>query len=204
MVLEEHIVLVRCTTNTAEDVAAHELADIGSEAINDLLRCQLGFGHISCCYTHVMVIPDVDLCNLSIYGREWCLVIPLEIVLEVVVVAFCSQLLRERILSSLLRALDIRPWAKRAVNSNSVVVDLITASDHDMPWSLAVFPHHVVPQRRPAPGLLVGSNTEAVARVEHDPHRLGRGRDEKVVDAWLMVGLVAHLGNLVLEAGLGG
>ena len=37
--LEDHIVLMRCATNTTEDIAAHKLVDIRSEAINDLCYC---------------------------------------------------------------------------------------------------------------------------------------------------------------------
>lgn len=48
-----------CSSNASEDVTFHELIHIRSKAVND-----------------VMVIPDVDLRDLTVRRREWLCRIP--------------------------------------------------------------------------------------------------------------------------------
>lgn len=48
VVLEEHIELVRAPTNPAEDIAFHELIDIRTESVND-----------------IMVIPNIHLSHVG-------------------------------------------------------------------------------------------------------------------------------------------
>ena len=46
---------------------------------------------------------------------------------------------------------------------------------------LLVHPQHIVPQRRSRPRIDVRSDGEAIAGVEHDAHRLGRGWDDEAL-----------------------
>lgn len=154
--------------------------------------------------THIVVVPDVDLRDLPIGQRKGLSVVPPDIILEIVFVAFRSEHFGERVVPPLRRIPDVRPLPQRAVNSDSVVIDLVTASDRDVPGPRFVLSHHIVPQRRAAPCRLVGSYTEAVARVEHDSHRFSCGRDEEVIDVWLVVGREAHVGDGMFVVGLCG
>lgn len=86
VMLEEEIVLVCCATDTAENVALHELLDIGTKAINN-----------------VVIIPKVELSDLAVNASEWFRVVPADVVGKVVVVALLPQLFWERILPALPR-----------------------------------------------------------------------------------------------------
>jgi hypothetical protein len=98
-----------------------------------------------------MVIPDVDLRNLTVGRGKWfspvprsVLVleitrlhtliyridhIPSDVVLQVVVITSLTKLLREGIFPSLLWVVDSSPSSQRTTDSDSIVVDLITATD---------------------------------------------------------------------------
>lgn len=58
-----------------------------------------------------MVIPDVDLGNLTVDTSKGVKVVPTDIVLQVVVIAFSAQCLGEGIVSSLLGVTDVSPLA---------------------------------------------------------------------------------------------
>src|SRR3569833_1009364 len=110
---------------------------------------------------------------------------PADVVLQIVVVALLTQLLGEGVLETLLRVADVGPLSQGAVDADAVVVDLVAASYYDVERRVLVLPQHVVPQSRPAPGVLFGADAEAVAGVELDPHGLGRGGDEEGASARL-------------------
>ena len=111
VVLEEKVVLVGNTANAAEDIALHEILDVRAKAIND-----------------VVVIPQVKLRNLSVGASKWLGVVPADVVGEVVVIALFAQFLWEWVVASLSRVRDFGPVVQWSVNTNAIVVDLITSS----------------------------------------------------------------------------
>lgn len=164
MVLKEEVVFVRDTTDSSEDGALHEVVGVGAESVDD-----------------VVIVPDVHLSNLAVGSRERLLAIPPDVVVEVVLVAVGAHLLAEGVFASFVGARDVRPRLQRAIHSDSVIVDLITSSNHDVKRSLLVHAQDIVPERRAGPSVNISANTEAVARVKHDAHRLGDGRDDEVL-----------------------
>lgn len=197
MVLEEHIIFVSSATNTAEDVAAHKMISVRSEAVDDLDTESASVGSAQCFTTHIMVVPDVELRDLAVGGGERLGVVPPYVVFQIVVVAFCAKLLRKGVTLSLLGATDVRPRPQWAVNSNTIVIDLITTPHHAMVWCGLMLPQHIVPQACTTPSVLVSPHTEAVARVEHDAHGLGRSWDEETVGPGLVFAGEAQLGYKV-------
>ena len=182
MVLEQHVVLVSSAANAPEDVALHELVDVGTEAIDDLRGQYFPYprGKRG---TYIVVVPDVQLGNLAVGIRKRLGRVPADVVLQVVVVALLTEGLRERMVLPLLGVADVGPVVERAGDTDAVVVDLIAAANpatvsttnqylifsrtkdvlHDVEGSLLVFAQDIVPQRRATPGRLVGADTEAVA-----------------------------------------
>lgn len=149
MMLEKHVIFVRASTDSAEDIASHELVDIGPKAVDN-----------------VVIIPNIDLRsthrgqqsnmgrrgttrthsrNLPVGRCEWLGRIPANVVLEIVVVAFGTQFLGETVLSTLVGIRYSRPCCQRPIYSDSVVVDLIAATKHDVEWHLAMPSHNIVP-----------------------------------------------------------
>ena len=112
MVLEEQVVLVSSSTDATEDIAFHEAIDVRAEAVNN-----------------VVVVPKVERRNLSVHACEWLSIVPANVVGEVVVVALLSELFWEWILATLLWVRDLSPWSERSVDTNAVVVDLITTAE---------------------------------------------------------------------------
>lgn len=110
--LEEQVVLVSSSADATEDIAFHEVVNVRAEAIND-----------------VVVIPKVERRNLSVHACEWLGIVPANVVGEVVVVTLLSELFWEWILATLLWVRDLSPWSERSVDTNAVVVDLITAAE---------------------------------------------------------------------------
>ena len=71
------------------------------------------------------------------------------------------------------------PLLQRTVHTNSVVVDLVTTTDHNMERLPSVDPQHVIPEAGTNPGIHVRPDGEAIAGVEHLAHGLvRRGNDE--------------------------
>jgi hypothetical protein len=155
VVLKEEVVFVRNTANSPEYSALHEVIGVRAEAVND-----------------VMVVPDVDLWNLAVRSREGALAIPPDVVVEVVLVAVIAHLLAEGILAALVWVANGRPFLERAIDTHSIVVDLVASTNHDMERPLLVHAEDVVPKRRSRPGIDISTHTETVAGVEHDAHRL--------------------------------
>lgn len=119
-----------------------------------------------------MVIPDIQLRDLTVGSGKRLGVEPAQIVLEVIVIALGAQLLGERIVPALLGVLDVGPRSQRAAYSDAVVVNLVATPDHNMVRPLLVFPDDVVPEGSTTPSIFVGANTESIARVKHDAHGL--------------------------------
>ena len=111
VVLEEKVVLVGCASNATEDVALHELLDVGAEAVNN-----------------VVVIPKVELGDLAIHTSERLGVVPADVVGKVIVVALLSELFWEWILATLSWVVDLSPWSKWSVDTDTVVIGLITTT----------------------------------------------------------------------------
>ena len=167
--LEQQVVLVRNTTDASKDIATHEVVSIRAKPVDDLRRISFGSEEMES-PTDIMVIPDVQLRNLAVGCRKGLGVVPTQVVLEVVVVAFRAQLLRERKVPALLRVLDIGPRPQRAGYSDAIVVDLVSAPNHDVVGPLFMFSNNIVPEGSTAPSVLIGANTESIARMEHDAH----------------------------------
>lgn len=121
VVLEEAVVLEANPTNASEDGAFHEAVCVGAKSVDN-----------------VMVVPDIDLRNGCIGTCERLGAIPADIVLEVVFVAVGPHLVVKRKVSSLVRVANVCPGLERAIDSNTIIVDLITATNHDMEGSLFV------------------------------------------------------------------
>lgn len=130
----------------------------------------LGYHHI----TYIVIIPNIQLRNLPIGRREWLRRVPIQphhasmhmsyqvdsrrmiesqsnsptnVVIQVILVAISPETFRERVFFSLLGIADTRPFAKRTMHTDSIVVDLVTTTD---PWKrkLLVFPSPL-PQESP-------------------------------------------------------
>ena len=142
--LEEHIILVRGTSNTAEDVAPHEVVDVGSKPIDDLdivQPCVLcvrpsavsGMHAAASCTrrraTHIVVIPDIDLSNLAVRGCERVGVVPPDVILQVPVIASLAQLLPVGVGAPLLGIADVGPVAQWPANADTVIVYLIASAE---------------------------------------------------------------------------
>lgn len=93
---------------------------------------------------------------LTICGGKGFSGVPPDIVVQIIVVALCPQLLGEWIISALLGISNICPGSQRAVNSDAVVVNLVTTTDHYVERDFGMPPHNIVPEARTAPIFLVG------------------------------------------------
>jgi len=129
--LEETVIFETNTTNASEDRAFHEVVCVGAEAIND-----------------VVVVPYVDLGDCGVPACERFSAVPSDIVLEVVLVALSPYLVAKGKCLSLVRIANRSPGLERAVDSNSIVVDLIATTYHDMEGTLFVGSEDVVPESR--------------------------------------------------------
>lgn len=112
MVLEEEVVLVCYTANAAENVAFHEIFDVGAKAVNN-----------------VVVVPEVELRNLSVGSGEGLGGVPTDVVGDVVIVAFFAELLWEWVVAALAWVGDPGPWIERAVDTDAVVVNLVASAE---------------------------------------------------------------------------
>jgi hypothetical protein len=91
-------------------------------------------------------------------------------------------------------------YLERSINTNTIVVDLVATTNHNMERLLLVNAQHIVPQTRPFPGIHISSNAEAIARMEHDAHAVVLGwHNELLCPAqWLVVFSHSHLRDIVL------
>ena len=119
-----------------------------------------------------MVIPDIQLWNGAIGTLEWLLSIPIDVIVEVVVITSGTHVLAKGEMLSLPGITNVRPFLQGTIHSNTIIVDLIAPANHDMERLGAVHAEDVVPESRPAPGVDISSNAESVAGVEHDAHGL--------------------------------
>lgn len=129
MVLEQAIIFEADATNTSEDWTSHEVVCIRAKPIYN-----------------VMVIPNVDLWYRRVCRCEWLGTVPSDIVVKVVFVAVCSHLIAEGEVSSLVRTANIGPWFKWSIHSHAVIVNLVTATDHDMERLLLMSAKNIIPQ----------------------------------------------------------
>ena len=164
MVLKEEVVLMRHPSNSAEDGALHEVVGVAAEAVDD-----------------VVVVPDVELRDLSVGHAEGVGVVPAHVVVEVVLIASRPHVFVEGELAALARVRNGRPWLERPVCTNRIIINLIPAANHDMEGLLLVHPQHVIPQTRPLPQIHVRADGEAVAGMEHDAEALLLGTDEEAL-----------------------
>lgn len=162
VVLEKQVVLVRHTTNASEHGTLHEVISVRAKTVDD-----------------VVVVPDVDLRDLAVRVGEGTLSVPPHVVVEVIFVAVAAHRLRKRVLATLVWVTDSRPRLQRSVYTHSVIVDLIASTKHNVERLLFVHAEHVIPKRGARPSIYICAYTEAVARVEHDAHRLRSGGDDK-------------------------
>jgi hypothetical protein len=94
MMLKEHVIFKSNMSDTDEDRGPHEVICVASKSIND-----------------IMIIPDIDLRDLPIGRHKRLCGVPLKIVLEEVIIAVLSELLVERVDSSLVGILLFCPMA---------------------------------------------------------------------------------------------
>lgn len=127
--LEQAVVLEADSTKATEYSTSHEMVGVRTKPVND-----------------VVVIPNIDLGDLSVGRCKRLGRIPSHVVFKIVLVALISQIFAKWIVSSLPRIGDCCPFLQRALNTNRVIVDLITSSDHDMERALLVGSQDVVPE----------------------------------------------------------
>jgi hypothetical protein len=88
------------------------VSDVGAEAIDD-----------------IVVVPEVELRDLSVRASERLSAVPAQVVGDIVVVAGLAKGLWELVVAALARIRDVRPRSERSVDADAVVVDLITTTD---------------------------------------------------------------------------
>lgn len=89
--------------------------------------------------TYIMVVPNVELGNLAVGTCEWFCRVPSNIVVDIVVVAFLAQSFWEREVSPFPRVRDVSPRFQWPVDSDAIIVNLITSTDPDkLDWCLAI------------------------------------------------------------------
>ena len=164
MVLKEEVVLMRHASNSAEDGALHKVVGVAAEAVDD-----------------VVVVPYVELRDLSIRHAKGVGVVPAHVVVEVILIASRAHVFVEGELAAFARVRNGRPWLERAVRTNRIIVDLIPTANHNMKRLLLVHPQHIIPQTRPLPQIHIGADGEAVAGMEHDAKALLLGTDEEAL-----------------------
>ena len=76
-----------------------------------------------------MIVPEVELGNLAVGTCEWLCRVPSNIVVDIVVVALLAQRFRERVISSFFRVGDTSPLSQWTVDSDAIVVNLVTSTD---------------------------------------------------------------------------
>jgi hypothetical protein len=76
-----------------------------------------------------MIIPKVELGNLAVGTCEWFCRVPSNIVVGIEVVARLAESFWERVVFPLLRVRDGSPVSQWPVDSDAVVVNLITSTD---------------------------------------------------------------------------
>lgn len=107
--LEKAVILERNAANPPKHGAFHEVVGVGAKLQG---RCQLRIasgreGTYS--INNVVVVPDVNLWNRRICRRKCPSTEPANVVLEVVLVTFCSKIFSEWIFASLVRICNCCP-----------------------------------------------------------------------------------------------
>lgn len=76
-----------------------------------------------------MIIPKIELGNLAIGACEWFRRVPSHIVFDIVVVALLAQFFWERVIPSFLRVRNVSPRPQWPMDSDAIVIYLITSAD---------------------------------------------------------------------------
>lgn len=76
-----------------------------------------------------MIVPKVELGDLAVGTCEWLCRVPSNIVVGIVVVALLAQRFWEREVSSFPRVRDGSPRLQWPVDSDAIIVNLITSAD---------------------------------------------------------------------------
>jgi len=84
-----------------------------------------------------VVVPHIKLRDLAVGTSEGLGAVPSDIVGYVVVIAGLTESLWKWIVAPLLRVRDIRPRSERPMNSDAIIVDLITTAN---PITISIFP----------------------------------------------------------------
>ena len=128
---------------------------------------------------NIMIVPNVDLRDLSVRRREGLRVVPSDVVVVVVLITLRPQIFVERKVSSSLRIANVSPRLERTIYSDTIIVYLIASANHDVERLLSMNTQNIIPERGAGPCRLVCTSRKPIARVEHDPHALRLGRDDK-------------------------
>lgn len=76
-----------------------------------------------------MIVPEVELRNLAVGTCEWLCRVPSNVVVDIVVITFLAQGFREGVVSSFFRVRDTSPLSQWTVDSDAIVVNLITSTN---------------------------------------------------------------------------
>ena len=122
MMLKKTIVLEADASNPSEDSTTHEVVCIRAESVYD-----------------VVVIPDVHLGYCGICRSERLCGVPFGIVVEVIFITTNSHRLVKWVVSPLLRIANISLRFEGSCSAHSVIVDLVSSTNHDMKRTLLMY-----------------------------------------------------------------
>lgn len=78
---------------------------------------------------HIMIIPDIERWYLPVGACKWLCRIPPYVVVHVIVITLFTQTLPEIEFSSFVRVPNIGPCLQRSCDTDTIIVDLITATN---------------------------------------------------------------------------
>lgn len=131
VMLKEAIIFETDATNASKDGAFHKMIGVGTKSVDN-----------------IVIIPDIDLWDACIGSCERLGAIPSNVILEVKLVTPAAHVVVEREMLSFPWVLDCSPFLQGAFDSNIVIVDLVTTTDHHMERSLFMGSQDIIPQYR--------------------------------------------------------
>ena len=143
------------SSNATEDGALIEIMRVRSKAVYD-----------------IVIIPYVNLRYFTISCCERLCAVPFDVIVEIMLVTCFTKLHWEKMFLPLARIIHVAPGLQRTRNAYAIVIDLITAADHDMYGIAVMDSKHIVPQRASRPGIFIGANRESITAVKHNAHGL--------------------------------